>query len=113
MKTLAGFVTFGSTIALFTLALTKFQGFTFPPDELAGNVRNAAHWLNIYDPDDVLGYPIKPLCPEYDGNSQIEDRAINVGGLLTSWNPLSHNDYWTDNDFTKPVAKLIEAIVSA
>jgi hypothetical protein len=80
---------------------------------LAGSIRNAAHWLNVYDPDDVLGYSIKLLYPEYLSKSQIEDHPINVGGLLTSWNPLSHNAYWTDNDFTKPVAKLIEAIVSA
>ncbi|MCI0534801.1 MAG: hypothetical protein L0Z50_06210, partial [Verrucomicrobiales bacterium] len=113
MKTLAGFVTFGSIIPLFTLALTKFEGITFPPAELAGNVRAAARWLNLYDPDDVLGYPIKPLCPRYADNAQIEDHAINVGDLLTSWNPLSHTDYWTDNDFTKPVARLIEAILSA
>jgi hypothetical protein len=26
-------------------------------------------------------------------------REISVGEVLTSWNPLSHNEYWADGDF--------------
>jgi len=26
------------------------------------------------------------------------DVAVNVGGLLTSWNPASHLGYWEDED---------------
>jgi hypothetical protein len=36
-----------------------------------------------------------------------EDREINVGGILTSWNPMSHSEYWTNGDFTGPVAEFI------
>ena len=68
--------------------------------------------MNFFDADDVLGYPLKPLSPSY-GNAVSEDIEINVGGLFTSWNPISHTEYWTDNDFTEPVARLIGDIVVA
>ncbi|NIQ25048.1 MAG: hypothetical protein GTN88_00295, partial [Gammaproteobacteria bacterium] len=69
-----------------------------------------ASWLNFFDPDDVLGYPLKPLSPEYR-RAVSRDITINVGGIAASWNPLSHSKYWTDNDFTKPVAKFIDKLL--
>jgi len=60
----------------------------------------------------VLGYPVKPLCPEYEANAGIKDHAINVGGPLTSWNPVSHGQYWTDDDFTVPVAEQIRQVLA-
>lgn len=70
----------------------------------------AFRWLNIYDPDDVLGWPLQPLSDSYD--KLVEDRAINAGQglanfLLNSWNPLSHTAYWTDDDVIKPLANFI------
>lgn len=112
METLTGLVTFGSNIPLFTLALPEIQSITFPPATLPTHLKARAKWLNFFDADDVLGYPLKPLSPSY-GNAVSEDIEINVGGLLTSWNPISHTEYWTDNDFTKPVARLISDIVVA
>lgn len=107
METLAGFITFGSNIALFSLALPTYEGIRFPPDTLAEPLRSAAQWNNYYDPEDVLGYPIKPLCPDYQNNPQIEDHLIEVGNIFTSWNLLSHEGYWTDDDFTEPVGDQI------
>lgn len=73
------------------------------PDDL----KRKAKWLNFYDPDDVLGYPLKPINAAYD-NVVTDDITINVGSWFsTSWNPLSHSAYWTDNSFTKPVAKYV------
>jgi hypothetical protein len=65
-------------------------------------------WLNIYDPDDVLGWPLGPLSADY--KALVEDRAINAGrGLvdwvLKSWNPLSHTAYWEDGDVLAPLAE--------
>ena len=107
MKTLAGFITFGSNLALFSLALPQYEGIRFPSATLPEPLRSAARWNNYYDPEDVLGYPIKPLCQGYLNNPQIEDHAIEVGNIFTSWNPLSHEGYWTDDDFTVPVADQI------
>src|ERR1041385_190230 len=107
MRSLCTFITFGCNIALFSLALKNYVGISFPPVELSDPVKRAARWLNFFDPQDVLGYPVKPLWDGYARNPQIEDLEINVGNILTSWNPLSHDQYWTDDHFTAPVAKQI------
>lgn len=101
MRTIAGLITFGCNIPLFTFAFTKIVPIKLP---------KGATWLNFFDPDDVLGYPLKPLSPEYR-RAVSRDIAINVGGIAASWNPLSHSKYWTDNDFTKPVAKFIDKLL--
>jgi hypothetical protein len=56
-------------------------------------------WINLYDPDDALGWPLQPLSPGYA--ELVDDRAINAGQgvvtwILKSWNPLSHMAYWGD-----------------
>ncbi len=101
IRTLAGLITFGCNIPLFTFALKKIVPISLP---------KKATWLNFFDPDDVLGYPLKPLSPEYR-RVVSRDIAINVGGISSSWNPLSHSEYWTDNDFTKPVARFLGKLI--
>ena len=66
--------------------------------------------VNYYDKDDILGYPLRPLSQSFK-NTVTQDIQINVGGLLSSWNPKSHSEYWTDNDFTKPVAKYLAGLL--
>ncbi len=119
MKTLAGIVTFGCNIPLFSLAYDKIVSIEFPPKALvqhfpnktaAAKLRKAAQWLNFYDPDDVLGYPLQPLSESY-AKTVSEDKPINAGGMFSSWNPLSHSEYWTDNDFTKPVATMLSNLL--
>ncbi|MCY7284197.1 MAG: hypothetical protein LH679_12320 [Cyanobacteria bacterium CAN_BIN43] len=65
-------------------------------------------WFNFYDADDVLGWPLQPLSADYE--RLVEDIPSNVGqgiqGWLTSWNPLSHGNYWSDRGFLE--ALLIE-----
>ncbi len=56
--------------------------------------------------DDILGYPLKPINPAYR-RVVSRDITINVGGILSSWNPASHTKYWTDNDFTVPAAEFV------
>jgi len=67
-------------------------------------------WLNLYDPDDALGWPLQPLEGGYE--ALVEDRAINAGqGILDfmtkSWNPLSHTAYWTAAPVIQPLASLL------
>src|SRR5215475_6492524 len=112
METLASLVTFGSNIPLFTLALSDPKPIEFPPAQLPANLKAVAKWLNFFDPDDVLGYPLKPLSPSY-GETVSADIEVNVGGLFTSWNPISHTEYWTDDNFTKLVAALIRDVAVA
>ena len=106
METLAGFFTFGSTIAVVSLAYDPIESIVFPPAALPDPPRSVARWDNFFDRDDVLGYPLKSLSSSY-GASVSADREINAGGLLFSWNPFSHTRYWTDKDFVRPVAQSI------
>ena len=110
MERLAGIVTFGCNMPLFTFAYKKVTPIKFPATQLSAATKKKAKWLNFYDPDDILGYPIKPINAEYR-KVVTKDIAINVGGILSSWNPASHSNYWTDNDFTKPVAKFIASFL--
>jgi hypothetical protein len=106
METLAGFITFGSPIPLFTVGYDPVDSITFPPDTLQDNLKDKAKWLNFYDAHDVFGWPLKHL------NACVsEDKPINVGSIFTRWNLLCHSKYWTDNNFTKPVAKYISEIL--
>ena len=95
-------VTFGCNIPLFTFALDKVVPI---------HLEKGVEWHNYYDRDDVLGYPLQPINQEYE--QVCMDSEINVGGFLSSWNLFSHNKYWTDNDFTKPVAELIYKVIRA
>ena len=112
METLAGLVTFGSNIPLFTLCLGEVVSIRFPVPAITGPLRKASRWLNFFDAHDVLGYPLRPLSESYR-QAVSADLQINVGSALRSWNPLTHEEYWTDNDFTAPVAALIHDLVEA
>lgn len=106
MEHLAGFITFGCNIPLFTFAHKNVIPISFPGKELSNENKSKAKWLNYYDPQDVLGYPLKAINSDYDKVVD-EDIAINVGNIFTSWNPISHMHYWTDNDFTGEVSKFV------
>lgn len=110
MGYLAGIVTFGCNIPFFTFAYDKVVPIKFPPTNLPQPLKSKAKWFNYYDPDDVLGYPLQPINADYK-KVVSKDVPINVGGILSSWNPMSHAKYWTDNDFTKPVSKFLSGFL--
>jgi hypothetical protein len=39
-----------------------------------------------------------------------EDREVNAGNILQSWNPLSHNGYWTDREVIEPISSSLVEI---
>ena len=96
------FVTTGCNIPLFKAGLNDPQNFARPNAEFT--------WINFFDRDDVLGYPLRTMAGSYDVG-WLEDHEVSVGGFLTGWNPVSHIKYWTDNDVISPVAKKIKAIL--
>lgn len=110
MNWLCGFITFGCNIPLFTFAYKKVVPITFPPTRLPKRYSSKARWYNYYDPDDVLAYPLKPINKAYNDTVN-RDISINVGGILSSWNPISHTKYWTDDDFTKRVSTFITRFI--
>ena len=106
MKWLAGMITFGSPIPLFTFSSQNPSPIAFPGSALAPDISAKARWDNYYDKDDVLGWPLKAINGAYDSVVD-EDIPVNVGNFWRSRTPLSHTEYWTDNNFTEPVAAFL------
>ncbi len=68
-------------------------------------------WLNYYDKDDVLGWPLADLSEKY--REAVTDIKVNAGsgifGWITkSWNPMSHGEYWDDSDVLRPLEELLD-----
>ena len=104
--TLSLFYSCGTTLPLWSLRYTVFdkpiqvpsKGFTAKYPDVPGE------WINFYDKDDILGYPLKSIHPEYD-KVVTEDRDVNVGTLINRWNPLCHNGYLTSSKVITPIAE--------
>jgi hypothetical protein len=93
-ETLAGLITLGSPLALWTLRYPDFgKPVQFPGKALPDSMVKRAKWLNIYGQNDVIAYPLKSINETWD-KTVTEDKAIRVGGIMRSWNPLSHTGYW-------------------
>ena len=105
-KTMAGFITFGSPMGLFSLQENSdfAEPINIVGSEIPEALKEKVRWDNFYDKDDVIAYPLKGINDAYK-EAVNEDYEINVGGATTSWNPACHNGYWEDKDFYKPLAK--------
>jgi hypothetical protein len=58
-------------------------------------------WINLYDQDDVLGWPLGPLNDRYQ--ALVVDKKINANGrgpieYILGATPQSHTLYWDDKD---------------
>lgn len=97
--TLTLFYTLGTALPLWSLRYHNFdRPLNIPSPKLKKYYSNVnGEWINFYDKDDILGYPLKTINDVYN-KAVNEDREVNVGNLLTSWNPLCHTSYFTDKD---------------
>jgi hypothetical protein len=111
-ETLAGLITFGSNIPLFTLGLSEIKAIAFPAPKLPPALKAAAKWNNFFDRNDVLGYPLREISPAY-ASVVHEDFEISVGGPFTEWNPASHTAYWDDDAFIDLVARQLGQVYEA
>ncbi|WP_079525245.1 chemotaxis protein [Halobacillus hunanensis] len=105
-ETLALFYTMGSPMALWSL---RFIDFGLPIRVPSPMVKKyyqhlQGEWLNFYDKDDVLAYPLKGLNDHYH-SAVTKDVQVNAGGLLTGWNPFSHSRYDTDRSVIAPMVE--------
>ncbi len=117
MKTVAGFVTFGCNIPIFLFAYPESDIFPImaPNGALPAALQFPTWWYNYYDKHDVLGFPLGKSAPRYkqlSDSGALKDKPINAGKIFTSWNPFSHNGYWTDRDLYAPVADRIKEILA-
>jgi len=120
IDSLLGMVTFGCNIPLLSLSYPEVVPINLPGSSVDKELHDVSHWLNFLDRDDVLGWPLRPLYEQHWSKlstdqqytvKRIEDYEINVGNIASSWNPLAHANYWTDQDFTRPVSAYLASIV--
>lgn len=102
------FMTTGCNIPVFVAAHAREAILPIKPN--AG-----FEWHNYYDKDDVLGWPLSTLSEEY--REVVVDHPVNANGgilgwLLKSWNPMSHSQYWSDDDVLDPLEQNLRALMS-
>lgn len=102
--TLTLFYTLGTTLPLWSL---RYHNFNRPINIPSNQLQNyhpdlKGEWINFYDKDDILGFPLKAVNENYQ-KAVSEDREVNVGGMLTSWNPLCHISYFKDLDIINSI----------
>lgn len=72
-------------------------------------------WFNMYDEDDILGWPLQPLNTAYK-KAVTRDIEVNAGQgvnwLTKAWNPLSHTQYWNDNEVVKRIERRVAAVLN-
>lgn len=103
-ETLTLFYTLGTALPLWSLRYHNFdRPINIPSEKLQDFYPGLkGEWINFYDKDDILGYPLKDISENYK-NSVSEDRKVNIGNLLTSWNPFCHSSYFIDMDVINPI----------
>ncbi|GAA4352974.1 hypothetical protein [Kangiella taiwanensis] len=103
-NTLAGIITCGSPLAIYDSLTERLPcPINRAGDKLDEHLVQQVKWLNFYDKDDIVAYPMKNINQAYK-DAVTEDYEINVGSAATSWNPACHTGYWEDKDFYRPVA---------
>ena len=118
LETMARFITFGCNLPLFSFAFPpeELEPIAFPGVGIDRRFLDEAWWQNYYDPQDLLAYPIAAVAPSYRAladDGQLADISVNVGSPLKSWNTLSHDEYWTGNQFFEPVADTLKGLIAA
>lgn len=104
-ETFTHFFTLGSPLAVWALHHADFGcPLTVPSRALSSHHPDlAGSWLNFFDRDDVIGYPLRPLNEAYAA-AVTEDVSVNAGGLIERETPLSHSGYATASEVVSRIA---------
>ena len=104
-ETLTSVYTMASQIPFWSLRHPNFDRPIKVPSEKLGKYypNLKGEWINFYNKSDIMGYPLKSLNEAYS-KAVTEDQEVNDGGLLESWNPLSHCSYWTSESVIDTIA---------
>ena len=117
MHTVTRLFTFGCNIPVFVFAYPESDvtPIDYPGSGLPSNQRTKPWWVNFYDRDDVLGFPLAQTSPDYKKlktKNELADIEVNSGSILTAWNPISHNLYWKDEDVYRPIGLKIASLIN-
>lgn len=131
LDTLAGFITMGSNMPLFTftferhdvMPITKARGGrvpAFPGPALSDEQKKRARWLNYYSRNDLLAYPLKPLYNLGPDEEVLQDIRVCSEGWLKSWHGFSplnayaaHTGYDRHPAVLQGAADMIRSIMEA
>ncbi|OXL83975.1 hypothetical protein BCV73_13400 [Paenibacillus sp. SSG-1] len=103
--TLTHFYTMGSPIAIWTMRYNDFgKPISFPSPALLAEGLPYGEWVNFYDKDDVIAYPLKRLSAEYDA-AVTEDVEVRNPGFLASTPLNSHGGYYRSKTVIERIAK--------
>jgi hypothetical protein len=104
-ETFGWFYTLGSPLALWAQRQPDFgRPLTVPHPEFARHhPHQRGEWVNVYDPDDVISSPLRPLSAAWAA-AVTEDRRVDVGPWWLGWTPLAHPYYWNDRRVVTPIA---------
>lgn len=116
MQTVSRFFTFGCNIPVFVFAYPEesVSPIAYPGSGLPESDQTKPWWVNFYDRDDILGFPLAPTSPDYTSllsRNELADIEVNSGNILTAWNPMSHNAYWKDEDIYRPIGLKIASLI--
>ncbi|WP_404454677.1 chemotaxis protein [Virgibacillus necropolis] len=105
-QTLTLFYTMGSPLALWSM---RYPDFGMPIHVPSADLHSIypkvqGEWINFYDKDDVLAFPLKGLNKHYQ-KAVTKDIEVNAGGLVTGWTPLSHSKYNTEAEVIEPIVE--------
>lgn len=106
-ETLTLFYTFGTQIPLWSMTHERFgEPIQVPSPQLNNHYFGLrGEWINFYDKDDVLGFPLQNINDAY--SQVVIDKEVNAGNLFSNWTPFSHNGYWKDDEVIEPIAKAL------
>jgi hypothetical protein len=72
-------------------------------------------WINQFDADDVLGWPLAQLSAAYA--ALVEDHAVNASGdsllgHLKALTPYSHMQYWSTDSVLDRIAEALRELIA-
>ena len=110
MRSLQLLMTTGCNIPVFVAGHSTIE----PIDrrKLAAGFR----WINQFDPDDVLGWPLAQLSAPYA--ALVEDHAVNASGdtllgRVKSLTPYSHTQYWRTESVLDRIADALKELLES
>jgi len=106
-ETLNLFYTLGTQIPLWSMSYDNYgKPIEMPSPQLGNHYPElTGEWINFFDEDDVLGYPLQNINDDY--SKVVVDKQVNAGNIFSSWSPLSHNGYWKDDEVIEPIAQAL------
>ena len=108
-ETLAMFYTLGSPLALWSLPYDNYGTPVKIPDPrlIQHYPQLVGEWVNYYDKDDIIGFPLRGLNALYrqEVNADVE---VNIGNRFVNWTPLAHVHYWDEERVVSAIANTLD-----